>query len=530
MRKHRLALLALGFLTAIGCADSGSITPGIEGPPSAVGPAQTTPVPGAATPPTSSPTGPAGSDGAMMPGAPTAEFPGMNPGSPTPVAPVPEGPAPAPAEPAPIAWSMFNYDHNNSRNNRSETKISRANVGSLTRKWENMQVRSGVTSTPIVSEGDIFVGDHAGALYAIDAATGQNKWAVSGLFTVRTGTPTVVGDIVYAAGGQYLYARKRADGSDIWRFQLNMHANTMIDSSPIPVKDKIIVGVANYEVIYSSGNYTGAGAVVAVNAADGTEAWRFITGPDDDVGGAGVSVWSSAAADLARNTIYIGTGQAYEVPAGPYSDALIALDIDSGELKWVNQFHANDAYTDTAGCRGELRPCDFDIGAAPNLFQAQGKDVVGVGSKGGLFRTLERDTGTMVWEKQLGPGSALGGVMAVAAVDDAKIYVVQNAGRTNSQTMALDKETGEEVWNVTNAAAVWGAVSVANGVLYVPTREGILHAQDTDTGMELAMWDLGHDAASGPSISDGVLYTSSGFTGLGSVSRSGAALAAFTLP
>lgn len=428
-------------------------------------------------------------------------------------------------------WSSFNYDASNSRNNRSEHEISVSNVSELREIWE-LSLDSGATSTPIVVDGRVYVGDHGGALYGIDAANGSPVWRVNGLFSPRTSTPLLVGDVVYAAGGQRLYARRRNDGGQIWTATLNNHPQTMIDSSPILVGDKIIIGVANYELITSRSDYTGRGAVVAVDAADGRELWRWWAALDNGSEGAGVSVWSSVAYDPGRNLVFVGTGQPYEFPAAEHANSLVALDADDGSLVWYNQFHGDDVFTQPGGCQGGGRTqpaCDFDIGASPNLFRAQGEDVVGVGSKGGLYRVVDRDHGRVVWERQLGSGSWWGGVMAVAATDDDAIYVVNNFYEDGEAIFALDQETGDIIWETPMPVPVWGAVSVANGVLYVTGKDGILRVFDTADGDELRSWDVGHDCASGVSISDGVVYVSSGFTGLGTVRRQGARLTAFSL-
>jgi polyvinyl alcohol dehydrogenase (cytochrome) len=430
-----------------------------------------------------------------------------------------------------VEWSTFNYDADNSRNNRSERAISVRNVARLSRIWQT-SLDQGVTSTPIVVDGAVYVGDHGGALYKLDAGDGSQLWREPNLFAPRTSTPLVTDDAVFAAGGQWLYARSRSDGEEIWSARLNTHPQTMIDSSPTRVGDKIIIGVANYELIEARSDYTGRGAVVAVHADDGEEVWRWWATRDDENGGAGVSVWSSAAYDAERDLVYFGTGQPYELPAGRYGNALVALEAETGRLSWVNQFHADDAFTGPGGCQGGRRQprCDFDIGASPNLFRVGSRDVVGVGSKGGLYRTVDRDDGRTVWERQLGSGSWWGGVMAVAATDDHAIYVVNNDYEDGEAIFALDMENGESIWETPMPVPVWGAVTLANGVLFLTGKDGILRALDAENGEELQTWDVRHDCAGGVSVSDGVVYVSSGFTGLGEVDRTGAAVSAFALP
>ena len=105
------------------------------------------------------------------------------------------------------------------------------------------------------------------------------------------------------------------------------------------------------------------GTVVALDAATGAEAWRFHVTDEAAGEGAGVSVWSSPAVDRERGVLYIGTGQAYGLPAPARSDSLVALDLATGEEVWHRQFTAGDAWS-VALPSG----LDADVGAMPNLF------------------------------------------------------------------------------------------------------------------------------------------------------------------
>lgn len=440
--------------------------------------------------------------------------------------------APAPVAVGPVEWTMFNYDYANSRNNRTETKITVANVATLTQKWQR-ELQGGVSSTPQVMGGKVYVNDHSGSAYRLDAETGAVDWQRRGLYSPRVGTNLVVGDIDFGAGGANLYAMKTADGTIAWQTPISNHPMPMIDSSPIQVGNLIVVGVGSYEIISSSADYTARGSLVAVDMTTHKEVWRWWATSNDAQEGGGVSIWSSVAYDPELKMVFVGTGNPYEPPMPKTSNSLVAINATSGELVWYNQFHNNDFYTQPGGCKGqgETAPgCDFDVGASPNLFKAQGKDAVGVGSKGGLYRAFERGTGTMLWERKLGAGTWWGGVMAVAATDDNTIYVANNNFMNGENLIALDMNSGDVKWMTPTMAAVWGAVSLANGVLYTAGKDGMLRAYEAASGKELHSWDVGHDAASGVAISDGVVYVSSGFTGQGSVSRPGARVSAFTLP
>jgi hypothetical protein len=222
------------------------------------------------------------------------------------------------------------------------------------------------------------------------------------------------------------------------------------------------------------------------------------------------------------------------MPAGPNSDALLAIEYATGAVKWHNQFHMDDTYTDGNSGSPGMR-LDYDIGASPNLLVVRGVDAVGVGSKGALFRAVNRDTGETIWEKNLGNPSALGGVMAVAAVADGRIFVAHRLtggldGGT-SQMRALSVDDGSDVWPapVTLPGFVWGAVTHANGVVYTSIHKtGELFALDARDGKQLWMTTLANGAAGGPSVSNGWLYVPSGYTGLGP-NTAGADLNAFSL-
>lgn len=160
-----------------------------------------------------------------------------------------------------------------------------------------------------------------------------------------------------------------------------------------------MIGVASIEVaIPPPYDYTFRGSVVGVDAKEGALRWRVYLTGDGETGGAGVSIWSSAAVDTARKLVFIGTGNSYEEPAGPLSDSLVAIDYEAGELVWHRQFTRGDVYTRfQPPPRGE----DARVGAAPNLFRIAERDVVGVGDKNGVYTVLDRDTGEVLWGRLL---------------------------------------------------------------------------------------------------------------------------------
>ncbi len=207
----------------------------------------------------------------------------------------------------------------------------------------------------------------------------------------------------------------------------------------------VIAGVGSYEVFVGGESPTFRGHIVALDAETGTETWRFWVTAGDETDGPGVSVWSSAAVDPDRGHLYIGTGQAYALPAPPRSDALLALDLHTGREVWAQQFTSGDAWT-----LAKPTGLDADVGAAPNLFEVD--------------------------------GGAQGGVMASAAVHDGRVFVASNEASRDADLVALDADTDDETWRVGVKAHVTGPVTWANELLFVADDSGRISAFHADDG------------------------------------------------
>jgi polyvinyl alcohol dehydrogenase (cytochrome) len=294
----------------------------------------------------------------------------------------------------------------------------------------------------------------------------------------------------------------------------------------------VIIGVSSGELGNTDPDYDYwfRGSIVALDRTTGDERWRVYVAELEDpdtgvVSGAGVSVWSTAAIDVDRQMMFIGTGQAYEEPAGPRSDSVVAIDYTNGEVTWVRQFTPNDVYT---LFMPPPQGPDADIGAAPNLFRADGRDVVGVGDKAGVYAVLDRDTGEEVWATHLGTGSHLGGVMTAAAYAEGRIFLAQNAfprgfdtedvfipdfndPENTSDVIALDAGNGEEIWRVRVESPSIGGFQYANGVVYAAHTLGKLRAFDAETGDVLWTDQVGFSQASGTTVSNGRLFVTHGF-------------------
>jgi outer membrane protein assembly factor BamB len=257
------------------------------------------------------------------------------------------------------------------------------------------------------------------------------------------------------------------------------------------------------------------GHIVAIDITDPLapfEAWRRPTIDIDPATGlrygAGVSAGSGLAVDFDRHLIIGGTGQNTVEPYPGYpdpalapagyvdrSDAIYAIDYRTGEFEWVNQLHRGDVFNLNApvptGPNDPVR--DADVLSPPILFSARTgdghkRDLVGGGSKSGLYRVVDRSTGDTVWERQIGKGSGLGGIQGGAAVAEGAIYVAGFEGIDDAFANANFNTPGAKYFNAffaTFSPAFWADVEDVSD-------DGLV-----DTGMQIRVYRL--DAGTGRS-------------------------------
>jgi len=413
-------------------------------------------------------------------------------------------------------WSSFGGDLAHTRSSPNETMISVSNVGDLKPAFDIKA--QGVTATPALYQGVIYWADWGGIVHATNLVDQRELWRVdkSAMGGGYTGSPAVTATAVYVANRNgLLTAIDRETGEVLWEETLDAGVHTHIWSSPVVAEQDnvLVVGVGglgtrdNSVALPMSQLQTFRGWVEGRHALTGAHLWRFDVTPEPN--GAGVSVWSSAAMDTTRKLAFIGTGNNYYRPVSEYSDSLLAIDYMTGERKWHAQFTMNDAWTVGTVLSGGV---DGDVGATPNLFTINGRDVVGVGDKPGDYHVHDRETGAEVWVKPLTDGSGFqGGVMAPAAYRDGVIYVVSNNGTASSTAFALSATDGEILWEEDLTDPTFGGPAIGNGVLYVGDQAGNAWALDAMTGDKLWTTRLPQGRGGGFSLVDGMLFTGYGF-------------------
>lgn len=417
-------------------------------------------------------------------------------------------------------WPSFGHDLANTRH-ASERVLGPTNVGSVREQWN--APGAAVTSTPAVVDGVVYNSDFAGNLTARNTKSGTQVWQTKLLPAQMPGSPTVSGDTVYTAGyGGNVFAVDRETGATKWGTDIESTPNDLIWSSPVVAGDTLIIGSASFQV-FTPANPPFQGSVVGLDANTGKVKWRTPVCTGDCTG---VSVWSTAAVDTGLGLAYIGTGQSYSEPAGPMSDSLVAIDYKTGKIAWHHQYTAGDVFNDT-----HPDGKDADLGASPNLFTAGGERLVGCGDKGGSYKVFDARTGKPVWSKELVKGTTLGGVEHTTAYADGTVYAVGNteltatsradARPTAAKLFALDAADGRIKWQQDLPDGGFGGVTVANGVLYFTTWDGILRAHSAATGRTVLAKYIGKPdgatviekgAAGGPTVSGGRIYVGYGWT------------------
>ena len=421
------------------------------------------------------------------------------------------------ADPGARDWAVYGHDFRNTRLNPHETKVNRRSVAQLAPTWSKDGL-IGVSGTPTVAGGRAYFGDWTGTVWAVDAKTGQDIWNTkigTGGFGFIVGAPAIDGQGVYVAQGGTLYRLDRKTGAVQWKTVVNEHEFAQINASPVVVDGLVLQGTASAEVAIPRPEYTFRGTIGAYDAKTGKEKWRFYTTPNDTSSGAGVGIWSTPAVDRQRGMLYVGSGNTYSAPASRLADSILAIDYKSGKLKWSRQFTYPDVFS--AGNPGGK---DADVGASPNLWTAKGRAFVGAGDKGGVYHALDRDTGKVVWEATLTPGSVFGGEIGSAALVDGRLVAVSNVGnpQTNFPTnvakvFALDPATGKVRWEAEDfPGKIFAPVGAVPGVAFIGTDSGVLAALDTRTGAKLWTTNAPDKTGCGPSIVDGRVLWGYGFT------------------
>lgn len=455
--------------------------------------------------------------------------------------------------------------------------LSASDVPGLELRWAfAFPGGTNMRTSPAVAGDAALVAGPFGEVVALDLATGCVRWGFEADALVRGAI--VVGEGPEGRSTAYFvdsrtsaYAVDLESGSLLWKQRVGWHAVAYGTGSPALHDGRLFVPVSSLEVTAAGDpRYeccTSSGAVAALDAATGEVLWyhRVIPGYPEETGRNGIgtttwgpsgaSVWSSPTIDPARGLLYAGTGENLTHPTTGNSDAILAIDLETGELAWSFQGTAGDAFnmacTQAAyreNCPDPVGP-DLDFGMAPMLVtRPDGKEILVAGQKSGMVWALDPDNdGALLWSTAVGKGSALGGIHWGMASDGRYAYA-PNADRNavivdvnperelSPGLYALDLMTGEVVWRAMMPedscrgrrrcfAANSAGAAVIDGVVFAGGLDGVIRAHSAVDGAVIWEFDTtqpvetvggvpgrgGAIDGPGPVVAGGMLFVNSGY-------------------
>jgi len=430
--------------------------------------------------------------------------------------------------------ARWGYDERNTRWQRN-TSIDADNVDTLRLKWAFAVPNvSQMRSQPAVSGDTVFLPTTGGELYALARDSGCIKWRYDADRPLRTAvTLGRIGDkgvLFVGDQGTSIHAIDAATGELIWQRDVAVFDASMATGAPVQYHDRLYVPISAIDVALAMRpTYEcckSHGAVRALDAATGKILWTAHMTEDAEPtyknslgvqmwGPSGAPVWTTPAIDAKRGVLYVGTGENTSSPATDMSDAIVAIALEDGAIRWHFQGTANDAFNMACGrragpnCPKENGP-DFDFGASVILTKdSKGKDILLAGQKSGDVYALDPDQhGALRWQRRIGPGSALGGVHWGIAADEAHVYVPIAdppflGARGSPGVWALNIDDGTDVWGYAagrgceltgfrRGGAPWpdcpfhfafsAAVSIAGNVILAGALDGRVFAFDRRDG------------------------------------------------
>ena len=304
-------------------------------------------------------------------------------------------------------WLTYAGDYAGRRH--SELKqINTSNVKTLISSWVyHVDGATHLEATPLVYDGIMYVTNN-NEVHALDARTGRPIWRYRDELAKRSdvnrGVAMLGDSIFFVTSDAHLVALNRKTGGALWdREYADTTRGAFATLAPMVVKDRVIVGV--------SGGDTGVrGFLAAFSATTGEELWRFWTVPAKGEPNAvtwgelgpewgGAATWLNGTYDPELNTLYWTTGNPWPDFYGGarhgdnlYSDCLLAMDPDTGKLKWYFQFTPHDTH-------------DWDAQAWPvlwdGMYAGKQRKLLLHPNRNGYFYLLDRTTGDSCARRRL---------------------------------------------------------------------------------------------------------------------------------
>jgi alcohol dehydrogenase (cytochrome c) len=418
-------------------------------------------------------------------------------------------------------------------------------------------------TTPVVSRGVMYTQDLESNVDAIDLHSGKVLWTTKYHSTNNGPDGVNVADgMVFGATATSAFALQASTGKQIWIKKLTRNANEGIDMAP-GYHDGTVY-VSTVPCTGSAVCYTGNGQAVlwALDGSTGATRWKWDEVP--------TNLWSSAHTSInsggglwdpptfdGHGNLYVGVANPGPFPGtaryrwgssrpGPdlYTDSIVKLDEKTGKLLWHYQLTPHDIY-------------DWDLENSPILATAGGQQLVIDGGKAGILVAVDAQTGRLVWKRPVGvhnghdnddlyaehgqtsklhtpevvePGD-VGGIESQLASNGTTVFAaVNNLPATYSgpasateklpdfnkgtgELVAVNEATGKLEWDHKLPSSPYGAVTIANDVVFTTTFDGTLYALTASTGAELWHTALGSNTNAPVAVSGDTLLTAASFPG-----------------
>ena len=497
-----------------------------------------------------------------------------------------------PIRATPGDWAIMGVDDASTRFQR-RPGLTGADIPKLKVKWAFAMTGGG---QPTVVGDWLFVTNRSGKFYALDARTGCVHWALSDV-VART-TPPVIRSPISPSGwatfvgvvDHTVRAYDAQTGQELWKSPvLDTHPSTVMTGTPVVVGERLLVPVSSIEEASSMAKAYACcsfrGSLAALDLKTGKRLWQTPTiaepkqvirekdGGMQITGPAGAAVWAAPSIDRKRGLVYIVTGDSYTDADTIGADAVMALEIATGKIRWQHQVTAKDNFVMGCGRNSTSGNCptpmgpDYDFGATPiTMTVAGGRQVLVAGQKSGLAYGFDPATGKRLWTTTLGVGSALGGVEWGIGADDKRVYIpisdlgaIFGEGRPGAPKAqpglnAVDPATGKVIWSTPapKAPCIYAAdkgkpsncvrsqsaaPAVIPGFVFQGALDGWFRAYDSATGK--IVWEYSTTAQTydtingikgqpgggidgmGPTIAGGMVYLTSGNNGAARVGSNG---------
>jgi polyvinyl alcohol dehydrogenase (cytochrome) len=475
------------------------------------------------------------------------------------------------------SWNGWGLGIDNARFQSAKAAgLTAADLPRLTLKWAfGYPGASSGGTQPVVVGGRLYVATAEGEVFVLDAKAGCVHWTIeaeAGIRSAITLDRWSTGELVAYLGDQTanVYAVDARAGKVLWKVEVDDHPHAAITAAPQLHNGRLYVPVSSREESqvgdprYPCCSFRGS--VVALDARTGRRVWKAYTVTETPAptaknsvgtqlyGPAGGAIWNTPTIDVRRNVLYVGTGNNFAPPATRLSDSLLAIDLDTGRIRWSRQITENDIWN--GSCRAPNREAavcpdkdapDFDFTGSSLLVDVGGgRQLIVVGNKSGVIFGVDPEAeGKIVWERRVAQGGTSGGVFWGSATDGVNIYAANadfypDKPAASGGMHAVELRTGRPAWDAPGAGCASkspckpsqnAAVTLIPGVVFSGTMDGRLRAYSTHDGKVLWETDTAREFATvngvkanggsmsngGPAVVGGMLYVNSGYSHHGGI-------------